>query len=319
MTQFVNKYNSHPSGSFMGGTRGAVTGCIGSATPQEAVRGLGVKQVGGYGYGLSQVDTTQVNPVPIYKMESGGAVKNLQNDGGGVQLPCNTALPVKSSQKGGNYYTTVLDPKINMELKGSYPEIKGGMSENHCRSGPAAGGGRGKKHGTRKRRSSKKGSRSKTRPGHKNYMSWRRSKRINSKRLKRLTGKRTGKSRFFFYTGGVGKKGYSHPKKHQKSRRRKGRQDFVTHRGDKYYNRRSHRQTGKHSPYMKRRKSSKKSRSRNRKLRGGANNQGTIGCPQYMSNKPFSSVYSTGGTLAPKNLALANPVPFKAFDDCVLP
>ena len=37
------------------------------------------------------------------------------------------------------------------------------------------------------------------------------------------------------------------------SRTRKGRKDFVTHKGDKYYNRRRHRQRGKHGrrPYTK--------------------------------------------------------------------
>jgi len=45
-----------------------------------------------------------------------------------------------------------------------------------------------------------------------------------------------------------------HPHKGQASRTRKGRKDFITHKGDKYYNRRRHRQRGKHGrrPYTKR-------------------------------------------------------------------
>lgn len=39
------------------------------------------------------------------------------------------------------------------------------------------------------------------------------------------------------------RKGKRHPKKGQRSKTRKGRLDFVTHKGDKYYNRKRHRQT----------------------------------------------------------------------------
>ena len=40
-----------------------------------------------------------------------------------------------------------------------------------------------------------------------------------------------------------GRKSKRHPKKGQKSKTRKGRLDFRTHKGDKYYNRNGHRQT----------------------------------------------------------------------------
>ena len=45
-----------------------------------------------------------------------------------------------------------------------------------------------------------------------------------------------------------------HPHKHQKSKTRKGRLDFVTHKGDKAYNARSHRQYKKKRPYTKHRR-----------------------------------------------------------------
>ena len=45
-----------------------------------------------------------------------------------------------------------------------------------------------------------------------------------------------------------------HPKKGQRSRTRKGRKDFVTHKGDKAYNARGHRQYRKRSPYTRRRR-----------------------------------------------------------------
>ena len=102
------------------------------------------------------------------------------------------------------------------------------------------------------------------------------------------------------------RKHYHHPKKRQASRTRKGRQDFVTHKHDKYYNRRGHRQTGKHAPYKRR----KSTRRRRRQQRGG-------GCGQYMSNTPFSLSYKTGGSLSPSNSSLANPVPFTPTNNCM--
>jgi len=44
-----------------------------------------------------------------------------------------------------------------------------------------------------------------------------------------------------------------HPRKRQRSRTRKGRLDFVTHKGDKVYNARGHYQRKRRSPYRKRR------------------------------------------------------------------
>ena len=79
-----------------------------------------------------------------------------------------------------------------------------------------------------------------------------------------------------------GRRSRRHPHKGQASRTRKGRKDFVTHKGDKYYNRRRHRQRGKHGrrPYTKkgRRRSGvkrvtiheKRSRRTGRFVRGGA-------------------------------------------------
>jgi hypothetical protein len=46
-----------------------------------------------------------------------------------------------------------------------------------------------------------------------------------------------------------------------------------------------------------------------RKYRGGYS--------QYQNNQPFSMGYSTGGVLSAGNLALANPVPFKPYNDAI--
>jgi hypothetical protein len=55
-------------------------------------------------------------------------------------------------------------------------------------------------------------------------------------------------------TGGKKRGSRKHPRKGQRSRTRKGRKDFVTHKGDKTYNRRGHRQYRKCRPYTKRRR-----------------------------------------------------------------
>ena len=44
---------------------------------------------------------------------------------------------------------------------------------------------------------------------------------------------------------------YSHPKKGQASRTRKGKKDFVTHKGDKCFNKSNKRQCRKRKPYQK--------------------------------------------------------------------
>ena len=57
-----------------------------------------------------------------------------------------------------------------------------------------------------------------------------------------------------------------HPHKGQRSRTRKGRKDFITHKGDKYFNRRRHRQRGRKG----RRPFTKRGRRRTRRTsRGG--------------------------------------------------
>ena len=54
--------------------------------------------------------------------------------------------------------------------------------------------------------------------------------------------------------GGVGKKGYSHPKRGQKSRTRKGNKDFTTKKGNKVFHRRRHYVRKSRKPYRKRRR-----------------------------------------------------------------
>ena len=66
----------------------------------------------------------------------------------------------------------------------------------------------------------------------------------------RMGGRRTRKYRK--KRGGVGKKGYSHPKRGQKSRTRKGNKDFTTKKGNKVFHRRRHYVRKSRKPYRKR-------------------------------------------------------------------
>ena len=68
----------------------------------------------------------------------------------------------------------------------------------------------------------------------------------------KMGGRRTSKRRR--KRGGVGKKGYSHPKRGQKSRTRKGNKDFTTKKGNKVFHRRRHYVRKSRKPYRKRRR-----------------------------------------------------------------
>ena len=68
----------------------------------------------------------------------------------------------------------------------------------------------------------------------------------------KMGGRRTRKHRK--KRGGVGKKGYSHPKRGQKSRTRKGNKDFTTKKGNKVFHRRRHYVRKSRKPYRKRRR-----------------------------------------------------------------
>ena len=73
----------------------------------------------------------------------------------------------------------------------------------------------------------------------------RRKRKRHSKRHSKRKSKRRSKR----------KRHSKHPKKGKASRTRKGRLDFVTHKGDKAYNRSGHRQYKRRKPYTKKRKS----------------------------------------------------------------
>ena len=99
--------------------------------------------------------------------------------------------------------------------------------------------------------------------------------------------------------GGRKKKSRSkHPKKRQASRTRKGRLDFVTHKGNKAYNRSGHRQYRRRKPYTKKRKHyhhpKKRQASRTRKghldfvTHKGNKAYNRSGHRQYRRRKPYT-------------------------------
>jgi len=89
---------------------------------------------------------------------------------------------------------------------------------------------RGRKNG-RKTRRFHKGSRSVTRKGHKDFMTYKGSKMYDEKRLKKLIGRKTVRAPIFSFAGGK-KKGY---RKGSKSVTRPGHEDFMTYKGSKMY------------------------------------------------------------------------------------
>lgn len=82
-----------------------------------------------------------------------------------------------------------------------------------------------------KRRGFKKGTRSVTRPGHKDFETYKGSKRYSEKRLKKLIGRKTMRAPLFPYAGGK-RRGY---RKGTRSVTRPGHKDFETYKGSKRY------------------------------------------------------------------------------------
>ena len=100
-----------------------------------------------------------------------------------------------------------------------------------------------------------------------------------------------------------------HPKKGKRSRTRKGKRDFLTHKGDKLFNRRGHRQKRPNKRSRKRRPY-KKRRRKSRKQRGGYS--------QYQSDVPLTYTMQTpngsqGGSWEGQ---LATPPTYKVLNLC---
>ena len=101
----------------------------------------------------------------------------------------------------------------------------------------------GKKRYSRSR--STKGTRSKTRKGHKNYETYKNSKYYDEKRFKKLFGRKTGLSPLFPYVGG------NPSDKGDVSATHHGDLDYTTKKGNKDFHRMHHDQSLSRKPYRK--------------------------------------------------------------------
>ena len=279
MTNLFRKGNMQYAGNFSNNLVSKI-GCKGTICKTVAARGKyqagGTGSVGDRGYTMKVTEGIGPlgGPLRTYKASPNASPRTMKID----------SLP-----RGGNNY-----PKLSPTITKLNAQVLSG--------------------GGRKTKKYRKGSRSKTMPGKKDFTTKKKSKRYNEKRFKRLFGERTGRAPIFSFVGGRGAKGYSHPKKGQKSRTRKGRQDFTTKRGNKYFDRMGHR-----SRHAKR--SVKKRRPYMKGGSGGMLPLAFSKIPQASINpaiaKPDSNFYSIGKN-AGKGGRLANPIPYKASPACPL-
>jgi hypothetical protein len=195
---------------FFGSTAGAVTGCTRiqqtghpEALSAAAARGCAGQmivpaQAGGYGYSFGD-----------------GAVTGLRASG-------------KAGLPNMNRYANV---GLNSDLSHGAYNQNTAMTHGGRRKSRKLRRSHGKKH-SRKTRRFHKGSRSITRKGHKDFMTYKGSKMYDEKRLKKLIGRKTVRAPIFSFAGGK-RKGY---RKGSKSVTRPGHEDFMTYKGSKMYN-----------------------------------------------------------------------------------
>jgi len=201
--QLANPDGSHWAGSFTSNV-GAVTGCTReqvTGRPEElsasAARGCAGQMIvseekpsqkGGYGFSYGDKSVRDLLPSPH------GALPNF------------------------NKYLNI---GINSDLSHK------AYNQNSCMK---VGGKRKSKKHSRKMKKYHKGTKSVTRKGHKDFETYKGSKRYSEKRLKKLIGRKTMRSPIFPFAGG--KKKFH---KGTKSVTRKGHKDFETYKGSKRY------------------------------------------------------------------------------------
>ena len=83
---------------------------------------------------------------------------------------------------------------------------------------------------------------------------------------------------------------------------------------NKALRKRKSRRTRRNTSLKKHRKRRTKSRRSTKRSRKSRRQRG--GYSQYLSDVPFAHGYSNGGALAPSNNALANPAPYKPYNNC---
>ena len=279
MSKLIRAGNTQYAGNFSNNLVSKV-GCKGTTCNKVAARGQyqagGDGSIGNRGYSTKIVDNSGVlgSPLKTYSATPGGTVSTMRN---------------VSLKRGQN----------------NFPETSPAISKL---TGKVLSGG------ARKTKKYHKGSKSKTMPGKKDFTTKKKSKRYNEKRFKRLFGRRTGRAPIFPFVGGRGAKGYSHPKKGQKSKTRKGRQDFTTKKGNKYFDRKGHRS----------RHAKKSMKYRNPYMKGGSGGMRPLDFSKVPAGsvnpaiaQPNSNFYSIGNNPG-KGGRLANPIPYKSEPLCPL-
>jgi hypothetical protein len=208
--------------------------------------------------------------------------------------------PIKTYSKAPSDTVTIMK-NVSMKRGGNnFPEVSPSVSR--LTASVLSGGGR-------KTKKNRKGSRSKPIHRKKDFTTKKKSNRYNEKNFKKLFGTRPGKLPNFSFVRGRGAKGYSHPKKGQKSKTYKGRQHFTTKRGNKYLNMKGHaKRSMKKTPYMK----------------GGSGGMTPLDFSKVSSGpidpnfaKSNSKFYSIGRN-AGNGGRLANPIPYKSDSLCPL-
>jgi len=231
-------------------------------------------------------------------------MKGAQTGGGANPLAPTASDYYNQSTSVGYGYK---NGKDNLLFAGSgYPKETQTTTINSCQKG-------GKRRRRRRTRHPKKGKRSRTRKGKLDFLTHKGDKLFNRRgHRQRRPNKRSRKRRPYKKGGGFLcglKKYFKHPKKGQRSRTRKGKRDFLTHKGNKFFNRRGHRQKRPNKRSRKRRPY-KKRRRKSRKQRGGYS--------QYQSDVPLTYTMQTpngsqGGSWEGQ---LATPPTYKVLNLC---
>jgi len=327
---YANATNQHNPAPGIPSNVGAVTGCVGSVNSPTAVAHTGVYQInpggpqliqsGGYGYGIAKNAAALGQGVP-YSARHAPITRFTDTTVNGRDSNMNASkqysylLPTAENPKhltgggragravsipsGTTFYKTNLQAPDISDFAGTYPPVVGQLSHGNCTQ--LTTGGRKRKT----RRKFYKGKKSRTHRGRKDFETNKTSKRYSEKRFQKLFNRKTMRSPDFPYVGG-----YVHSKKRQASKTRKGKLDFVTHKSNRYFNRRGHRQSTARGKKSRRRPYYKGGR--------GTSDNVNTGWHQYLGNTPYSAGYSSGAPppVSPMDSALANPAPYQRYVNC---
>ena len=158
---------------------------------------------------------------------------DYNNDGGDSGSPWSGS----SSKPWGNSWDSwALGPS------GGGPHPSWGAPLNLSNISVSMGGGRTKGKKTRKYKHPKKGQKSRTMKGKKDFTTKKRSKLFNRRKHRQNHPQRSKKVRRPYKKGGAQTRKYTHPKKGQKSRTMENEEDFTTKKRSNWFNRRKHRQ-----------------------------------------------------------------------------